>query len=102
MFINHLKQIKAATVIYSVASVSIFTIDFEIYNALSSTNGHAFCVIYYPDPASIKNSTAFGNSWIILFKSQSVSYSETVIKLKNENFWNFAGWKLDMWLENPP
>jgi hypothetical protein len=42
----------------------------------------------------------------LLIKSQSVrtdaGYKETVIKLKNEIFWNFSGWKLDMWLENPP
>ncbi len=35
------------------------------------------------------------------FFTSGAGYSETVIKLKNENFWNFAGWKLDIWLENP-
>ncbi len=35
------------------------------------------------------------------FFTSGAGYSETVIKLENENFWNFAGWKLDMWLENP-
>jgi hypothetical protein len=44
--------------------------------------------------------------WSIVFtiKSQSertgAEYIETVIKIKKGYFCNFAGWKLDIWLEN--